>query len=80
MIKISGKREKITLTTDAAMTFFSFFKLKKLFFFLNKERNIIAESVVTVGLSTFPQIFIYMCFFFFFFFFVYLNIKRQKIL
>ena len=60
MIKISGKVDEQTLTMDSAILIFrSRFKkiLKK--FFLNKERNInFAEFVFSVGLSTFPIIFI----------------------
>ena len=52
IIKISGKVDKTTLT---AMIFCSLLK-KKLH--QNKERNIITESVVSVGLSTFPIIFL----------------------
>ena len=56
MIKINGKVDKPTLTTDSIIFRFLFnlFWGSSLF---NKEQNII-ESIVSVGLSTFPLIFI----------------------
>ena len=62
MIKIRGKVEELTLTTDSTMIFRSLFKNSDEVLFLNKQRNIIDEPAVSVGLSTFPRIFIiYIC-------------------
>ena len=64
MIKTSGIVDKPTLTTNSAMIFLSLFKKELLQnLFLNKEQNIVSESVGNVGLPTFPHIFIIYIFF-----------------
>ena len=62
MIKISEKGDKPTLTTDTIIVR-SLLKNIPMKFFFNKEWNII-ESIISVGLSPFPLIFIpyiYLC-------------------
>ena len=60
MIKISGKVDKPTLTTDLAILIFRSYGKKNISrIFIENERNIsFAASVVTVSFSTFLLIFI----------------------